>query len=696
MNPASIIYLVSPMLGAVNRMLEVLCNLSSNYAIHSGTTTAVDQRVHDLCSSLKQLSAVLEPLAGGAKSDGMEEVSTLLQHAPPLVCALQQWLERWHSCDKMLPELRTLLPATKLICESVLRLMPLLSSAELDADGENSKQHGNIVNKTSIKPRSYATEDRTPSCKFCCTINECTCKPCYPFSHKSRSQKRSTTGSKLKLNNEHSKSCTTCMQTEHICWDGPAEVIMSWSSGCASHKLSSAVALTEVAALIRSRRFKQRLEPCMPRNYAESTKEFIDCASWWLDQPSNETEIHVAHQTNMRPLHSDCPTFCEICRTKHAPNGDKRSAAWSIFPEDAIYAHFAKRAAICALSSFMYLTEKELFALSTTKVLYNDIEWPSTGGELDENVRKFMDACNKFLGVDASGHVRFKTQCTVNFFVENPPVTERNAHLYMTLACLTHMRRQPRLILRPWLDFHDNGQKDMDFCVHNYILTYWHLHYREADGYSAFPQRNLHLVVQEAWAAERAAESLLDHREGNKDNGNRIHVEALNFGLEICRAHGVRDLEEIYIRMGADSSGKSRCTHKVAQMHSPDLLSQNSRAGTVGVASGDNEVSTQTQSANFLPQSPSNLNGTLPIRLPAGKALGHENTWSASSQSPPASLCRKRPAPVGCENGREDLLAERLSDWQIVDLPGTENIEGLTDWRWIDPTLGDHVVPGRT
>src|SRR5206468_3134260 len=105
---------------------------------------------------------------------------------------------------------------------------------------------------------------------------------------------------------------------------------------------------------------------------------------WWSEQCCHHKHPPIERQGKAQPIEPSC----DFHRGRRFESADQIYS--EIFPRNVVSRHFAMRAAFCLITCPRPLTGRELFAASTTRVLPNDIDWPSPLGDLGANIRDLM------------------------------------------------------------------------------------------------------------------------------------------------------------------------------------------------------------------------------------------------------------------------------------------------------------------
>jgi hypothetical protein len=214
--------------------------------------------------------------------------------------------------------------------------------------------------------------------------------------------------------------------------------------------------------------------------------------------------------------------------------------------------HFALRAAHCAVASFRPLTPSELFAAATTQVFAEDPPWPTNICAPRSDVQGLIRLCSRFLKIGEAGTVCVRRKATLRFSKSQGRDASRYAHRIMTLICLAQIQRtRQRLILCPWLDYHDLRQSTKQFPLHEYVVTMWQCHYWLAEPYWGDLPGRLHHAIEAAWSVERRI-SPSWHGAGDSATMGIYH-EALEVGLILSQSYGFKILQSAYVRMGISS-----------------------------------------------------------------------------------------------------------------------------------------------
>jgi hypothetical protein len=290
-----------------------------------------------------------------------------------------------------------------------------------------------------------------------------------------------------------------------------------------------------------------------------SAMEYYDCAAWLLEHKRSQlriiTECHQVRHSAQSRSGRDQNQDQDPCESlpRRLEKHDRPLSPVDIFPTHAGQRHFAVRAACCVLAAFRTLTIAELFAATTTKILPTDPDWPRHFDDISKDMDELMFLCRSFLLIDAQRCVHLQPWCFGLFHSAAGLVAMEDARLFLSLACLNHLKKHPRLILKPWLDFYELVADEEKFGLHRYAITYWQRHCVEIEGTSGELPRELHSVIQGAWLAERSAESVFCTCRNHEELDITIQSEALNVGLELSIAHGFDLLAETYRRMGARS-----------------------------------------------------------------------------------------------------------------------------------------------
>ena len=277
--------------------------------------------------------------------------------------------------------------------------------------------------------------------------------------------------------------------------------------------------------------------------------EDTDYATWRADNSMDNLSQHVA-------IEHTCLAMNAKFQNDHGPYLQSKSGSTAknsltsiLLAVDVIPRHFILRAIYCVLGSCKPLTAMEVFLVTKTKILNSDIDWPYHINDTTQNVEELMRLSQRFLAVDSAGNVRLRSQWLIDVFTENSCVQMHDVHLFMALVCLKTIEEWPRILLRPWLQYHELKKIN---SLHEYTINNWHHHYLSVDGYSQYLQEHLRTLLQKAWVAERAAGLTHISMETGKNAGLAVLTEALDVGLEFCKAYEIQDLQKTYIRMGAN------------------------------------------------------------------------------------------------------------------------------------------------
>lgn len=284
----------------------------------------------------------------------------------------------------------------------------------------------------------------------------------------------------------------------------------------------------------------------------DTPQEYIDCAAWILEQ-ARSTSTCIAGRTHLRRQIRPCSPRRRRSSAQEIPPIDERPRSLEdVFPEHRGQRYFSIRAACCVRASFRPLTAKELFFAATTKISPKDHEWPFATDNKESSIAELMQICDKFLRVDDGGLVYFRDEYSHVFRGQEGPVSHKDAHLFMSLVCLRHMKREPRLILKPWLDYHKLEAEEKHFPLHKYVVSFWQSHCRAAEGASTRVPNEMDVVIQAAWLSERGARCLRASDCASKElDALLVQGEALDVGLEVSIAHGFSELARSYRKMGA-------------------------------------------------------------------------------------------------------------------------------------------------
>ena len=284
----------------------------------------------------------------------------------------------------------------------------------------------------------------------------------------------------------------------------------------------------------------------------DTPQEYIDCAAWFLEQTRSSSTRTAGGSHMRRRIWPHSQRWRRMSVHQTTTIDEKPRSIEHVFPEHRGQRYFSIRAACCVRASFRPLTAKELFFATTTKISPKDHDWPFATDDEESSVAELVQICDNFLRVDEEGLAHFRDEYSSAFCGEDSPVSDKDAHLFMSLMCLRQMKRQPRLILKPWLDYHKLEAKEENFPLHQYVVSYWQSHCRAVEGASTRVPNELDMVIQAAWLSERGARCLRASESAILELDTLlVQGEALDIGLEFSIAHGFSELAKSYRKMGA-------------------------------------------------------------------------------------------------------------------------------------------------
>ena len=284
----------------------------------------------------------------------------------------------------------------------------------------------------------------------------------------------------------------------------------------------------------------------------DTPQEYIDCAAWFLEQTRSSSTRTADGSHTRRRIWPRTQRWSKMSVRETTTLDKKPRSIEYVFPEHQGQRYFSIRAACCVRASFRPLTAKELFFATTTKISPKDHDWPFAIDDEESSVAELMQICDNFLRVDDDGLAHFTDEYSSAFRGEDSPVSDKDAHLFMSLICLRQMKRQPRLILKPWLDYHKLEAKEENFPLHQYVVSFWQSHCRAVEGASTRVPNELDTAIQAAWLSERGARCLRASERAIKELDTfLVQGEALDIGLEFSLAHGFGELAKSYRKMGA-------------------------------------------------------------------------------------------------------------------------------------------------
>ena len=332
----------------------------------------------------------------------------------------------------------------------------------------------------------------------------------------------------------------------------PAEALIQKHAKTGSVMSHIAKTVSKVTSYLSRNNRKRGIDDEVKIANFDTPKEYIDCAAWFLEQARSSSIYELEERKLRRRIRPCSPHRRRLSLQEESPVDSKSSSVQHVFPEHPGQRYFSIRAACCVHASLRPLTPRELFVASTTKLLPNDHEWPFQTNHEQASIAELMHICDNFLRLDDKGSVHFREEYSDLFLGENGPILGKDAHLFMSLVCLHQMKRQPRLILKPWLDYHRLETEEENFPLHSYVVRFWHSHCRAAEGSSTKIPNELHLVIQAAWLSERRAECPFPSDSAIKElDMLLVQGEALDIGLEVSISHGFSELAKSYRKMGA-------------------------------------------------------------------------------------------------------------------------------------------------
>lgn len=321
-------------------------------------------------------------------------------------------------------------------------------------------------------------------------------------------------------------------------------------------------ALFGLSAIVHRRKFRHSGRPIPGQHSTDMAHDLMDFAEWRLE---NE-RCHKMREA--APIHSDAKriyvgnwqakndrdNWCfQPVADKSTPSaGEPASTAHGA----EVTSYLATRAISFVLVAFRPLTGAELLAAVSTSFSTDGNNTPPGSPTPVVSLQLIFEVCQGHLYLDRDEVVRLREERRAQLLEQGCGMSYQEAHAMMALTCLTQMKRQPRLILKPWMDFHRFAQPANNFPFHKYLVVFWQRHYALAEKFLARIPEELHALLQNAWIGERAADE-----PGNDGTDTEVdcldtwvHVEALDVGLELSKAYGFRELERTYKRLGANTA----------------------------------------------------------------------------------------------------------------------------------------------
>ena len=205
-------------------------------------------------------------------------------------------------------------------------------------------------------------------------------------------------------------------------------------------------------------------------------------------------------------------------------------------------------------TAFAYrsISLKELHAAISTKTDVDataDIVQRTSAGTPLFSAADLQEVCSSLLKIRDNGLVYFLDP-GMRDFVLSPAMSalnhcpESQVHETMAAVCLHHLRcLHPKTIFRPWLLTERWMSERCDAChLRSYATSFWHIHFRVAQGHSRHLPAILDRVVRSALAEE-----------ASQDGYELVDPEyRVNSGLRICSLYNLTILGKLYLQMGAD------------------------------------------------------------------------------------------------------------------------------------------------
>jgi hypothetical protein len=166
----------------------------------------------------------------------------------------------------------------------------------------------------------------------------------------------------------------------------------------------------------------------------------------------------------------------------------------------------------------------------------------------DPNEVELDDILSKSLIISEAGRITPSSEeakTVLMHIVSDPGGTDEGAiHELIAYTCLRCIERyQPTSIFRPWTiieSYLDHQSTSSRLLL--YAASFWHVHFRLAEGRSRRLSALLHRIIQ----------SVLLSNKNNHWGVNPDSAQIINVGMWLCTFHNFTLLGRVYLEMGAD------------------------------------------------------------------------------------------------------------------------------------------------
>jgi hypothetical protein len=239
-------------------------------------------------------------------------------------------------------------------------------------------------------------------------------------------------------------------------------------------------------------------------------------------------------------------------------------------------------------------TEELAEALNTTFTLSIDYREQKNEGQRSWSWEEILELCAEALYVTTSGVVVFRDDNMRSFILSRDfrPQTRSlpySGHEMLAISCLHYLQEHdPRAILRPWC----GGNQRLEAMkqaghMHNYAVTFWHVHARVVEANSRYVSAVLHKTILQALSDNRVEDIFYAPKSRDKSN----------IGLLLCSKYDFKNLGKTYLEMGAEPNHQT-------SWHDSSLITAiaNSCQGMIGLFlawGADLDVPDQDRSTRF-------------------------------------------------------------------------------------------------
>jgi hypothetical protein len=233
-------------------------------------------------------------------------------------------------------------------------------------------------------------------------------------------------------------------------------------------------------------------------------------------------------------------------------------------------------------------------ALNTTFTLSIDDREQKNEEQRSWSSEEILEQCADSLCVTASGVVVFRDDNMRNFVLSQDfrPQTRSlpySGHEMLAITCLHYLQeRDPQTILRPWSSENQrSGAMKQAGHMHNYAVTFWHVHARVVEANSRYVSAMLHKTILQALSDNRVEDIFYAPKSRDKSN----------IGLLLCSKYDFKNLGKTYLEMGAEPNHQT-------SWHDSSLITAvaNSCQGMIGLFlawGADLDVPDQDRSTRF-------------------------------------------------------------------------------------------------